>query len=115
MDLQKIKKTAWWYIKQVGVETIGCQILILGYLPNRTGLIISVIIYSLLHFIKFSWQVPALCVPFGLILGWTFLSITYPTNVWVVMGIHFGIGALAWHWIKRWLRKGPINAKCFWL
>jgi hypothetical protein len=61
---------AWWYLKQTGIETIGCQILILGYLPNRTGLIVSVIVYALLHFILFKWQVVALCVPFGIILGW---------------------------------------------
>ena len=95
---------AWWYLKQTGIETIGCQILILGYLPNRTGLIVSVIVYSLLHFIKFSWQVPALCVPFGIILGWTYLSITHPTNVLVVMTIHFAVGVIAWNWIKRFRR-----------
>jgi hypothetical protein len=98
---------AWWYLKQTGIETIGCQIIILGYLPNRTGLIVSVIVYALLHFILFKWQVVALCVPFGIILGWTYLSITHPTNVLVVMPIHFIVGAVAWKYIKKFLRNKP--------
>lgn len=100
---------AWDYLKQVFLEEGGWRAILLGFLPNWTGYLISSILYGLSHAVGFTWQMVLGSTIFGFILGWTYLRISHPLNFVICLGLHLVVGVIGWPIYRRWLRQGIIT------
>lgn len=99
----------WWYFKECLLEEIAARGVLLGivlpwlHLGGWVGVGISAAVYALAHFILYSWQMAAVCIPFGLFLGGVYLwavsnfsSSSALIGVLICWGLHFVIAALAY-------------------
>jgi hypothetical protein len=93
------------YVGLASLHVLFFWIFLLGLMFDATGVIVVTFIFALAHFVKFTWQVPLLCIPFGLVLGFSYLIISHPYNAVAVLIIHVAIATVAWGWIKRFMRS----------
>jgi len=109
----------YWYIKQVITEEVLCRVTILGilayYINDWLAIIISSIIYGLLHFILFKWQMVIASfmfgIPVGLVYCWYlnvfgFNPVSVVAAIVIVCIIHFVGGWLCdtVGWTIKWKR-----------
>jgi membrane protease YdiL (CAAX protease family) len=91
-----------WYAKECLLEEFGCRFILLGFvLPwlhmgGLTGIIISAIVYALLHFILYSYQMVLVCIPFGLFLGFVYTILPLSWNIVLCIVLHYGLAGLAY-------------------
>ena len=94
------------------LEEIAFRFALLTLFPNWFGVIVlSGLLFGILHY-KFGWLSVIGCIIGGIFLGWLYVF-TVPAgwNLPAVVVIHI---LFAWV-LRNLIKKGNINAKCFWL
>ena len=92
----KLLPKTWWYLCECAGEELLFRMVLLWVFPNTLGILISSVTYGLAHLILFKPLMAFLCVPFGVILGWLYLTLPRPINFISVVVIHFAVGSLAY-------------------
>jgi len=73
----------FWYLKEVVSEEVLFRLCILGLIHFYVGfsfwfsIVLSSVVYGVIHFILFKWQMVLVSTLFGVLLGWLYLQSVY--------------------------------------
>lgn len=100
-----------WYLEHTGWEEVVFRYIALVGLyqlfPVKwIAILISDVVWSLLHLIGFKWQMIVATIPLGILLGWFMFWLPEPVGMMVCIVVHTFIGAMGYRLgiIQRWIK-----------
>lgn len=119
MPIKNILSAMYAYLKQVCFEEMIFRCVILGAIwycfSWQAGIIVSAIIYALVHLVQFKWPMAVVSFVLGIVLGWIWFNTYIPMNVVMIVCVHYIAGFVCWAlgFTNKWSRKEGVWGKLF--